>query len=472
MTQTLATAQLELQRRGAAAARLQVDLATGVRIHRPSDDPRGQQIVLAQRAQLQQVATRLSVITDTRARLDLAHRQLLDVQQLLVQAKTLAIEGRQATEPSERETLANQVDRLLETLTNLANTTYNGRPLFAGAELSSTPFQSAAGSGDVSYHGSPLPGRLLLSDGTLIDVTYSGAAIFQPGGRGETLLHGGTGAAAGLGTSSARGSRELLVRHTATLFAPGSGVQAGTGSPGGDTILGPSGTHSLQIDDTSGTGAFGVVSLNGGPAVAFTSADTDLQVVGPNGEIVHLDLSNITPGFSGSVDLTASGTLSVDGGLTHTAINFTAAQGVIDSRDGTVTYVDSRGVVRTGTDRVEFTATLDAFQLLAQLRDELRGGGLSESERSDVLGRRLGDLDRISEHLLAVVAEQSSTLQTLDQIQVRAQDMQLQVQQVLLETEGTDYAATTIALQEQQAWMQFTLATLVRLFDVSILHYL
>ncbi len=473
MSQTLASTQAELTRRSATAAKLQADLATGVRIRRPSDDPRGQQIVLNQRAQLQQVESRLRSIAETRSRLDHAHRQILDVQQLFVQAKTLALQGRQATDQSERDILAAQVDRLLETLVQLANATHEGEPLFAGADLNATPFSTDSPTGEATYTGSTLPGQRWLADGTVVDVLYSGADVFQPGGRGDTLVIGQTGAAAGLGTSSARGTRSLLVQHTATLVSPGSGVQAGASSPGGDTILGPAGTHQLTLVDESGTGAYGTVSLNGGPPVAFTSADTDLRVTGPGGEVVYLDLSNITPGFNGTVDLTGEGTLSVDGGVTSVPIDYSSAQGVLDSRDGTITYIDSRGIVRPGTDLVEFTETLDAFQTLARLRDELRNvDRLPAQELAAALGRRLDDLDRISTHLLAVVGDQSATLQQLDRMQSLSEDLQLQVQQLLADTEGTDYAAATIALQEQQTWMQFSLATIVRLFDISVLNYL
>ena len=59
-------------------------------------------------------------------------------------------------------------------------------------------------------------------------------------------------AAAGTDTDSATGQAVLTISHTATTFAAGSGVQAGTSSPGGDTILGPAGAHTLTIIDTSG----------------------------------------------------------------------------------------------------------------------------------------------------------------------------------------------------------------------------
>jgi len=56
----------------------------------------------------------------------------------------------------------------------------------------------------------------------------------------------------------------LLIRHTATTYAAGSGVQPGTNSGAGDTILGALGQHRLHITDTSGNGSAGTISLDGG----------------------------------------------------------------------------------------------------------------------------------------------------------------------------------------------------------------
>src|SRR5690606_13494775 len=135
------------------------------------------------------------------------------------------------------------------------------------------------------------------------------ADVFQPIARGKTLFLGGTGAAPGTGTDSALGRGTLIVSHTSTTYTAGSGVAAGTSSADGDTIIGPAGAHILTIEDTSGTGAFGTVSLNGGPPVSFTNGDTNLKVIGPLDEVVYLDTTAITAGFSGDVEITADGTL-------------------------------------------------------------------------------------------------------------------------------------------------------------------
>ena len=65
----------------------------------------------------------------------------------------------------------------------------------------------------------------------------------------------------------------------------------------------------MRIVDTSGSGTSGYVQLNDGKEFAWTSADADLQVEGPLGELVHLDFTAITAGFNGDVDVTSTGQL-------------------------------------------------------------------------------------------------------------------------------------------------------------------
>ena len=125
----------------------------------------------------------------------------------------------------------------------------------------------------------------------------------------------------------------MTITHTGTTYAAGSGVQAGSSSASGDTILGPPGSHTLQITDTSGNGTAGTVSLDGGPPIAFTNGDTNLQVTNSSGDVVYINTSAITAGFNDSVAISTTGTMSVDGGATSTPITYAANQAVTDGAD-------------------------------------------------------------------------------------------------------------------------------------------
>ena len=459
-------------------ARLREQISSGLRINRPSDDPFGTRTLLTSRADIGRLEADLGNIAATRTTLNHSFTHMQDAGLLFVRAKEIALTAQQATEPIERETLAQEVDGLLERLLAIANAEHDGEYLFAGARTDATPFsrQTASGASDVTafhYAGSDDRAATVVGRDHAIDRIYSGREVFLHNERSSTLLLGDTGAAAGLGTDTATGSGALIVRHTSTSYAGTSGVQTGVSSTNGDTVIGPSGAHTLTVIDTSGTGAAGTVSLNGGPAIAFTNADTDLLIEGPRGEAVYIDTTGITAGFSGTVDIQADGTLSMDDGVTETAIDFTSNQVLTNSGDGSVTHIDSTGIRRAGVDTIEYGGTGGAFQSLIELRDTLRVSETSDpQEWHDAMARRIGDIDRVHAHLLGVTGEQAVSLQQLDVLQQRYESLQLEGERVASETAGADLGEAALQLQQQQTLLELTLAASARLFDQSILGYL
>lgn len=215
------------------------------------------------------------------------------------------------------------------------------------------------------------------------------------------------------------------------------------------------------------------MSLNGGEIIDFTDADTDLMVTGPDGERVFVDMSSISSGFNGDVDITADGTLSTDSGATEIPIDFSANQVVTDSRTGEVTHVDSTSIRRAGTEHLEYAGTADVFETLIELRDELRNvRGLSEDEFHEAMSRRIADLDRVRDGLLQTVGEQSTTLDNLDGLQRRAENFQLETQEAISNLESADFSEIIVKLQEEQTLLQLNLASSVRLFDQNLLDFL
>lgn len=291
--------QAQAQRHAAEMGRAQLEVTSGIRIHRPSDDPRGQQIVIERRAALQQFNTRLASISDARARLNTAHQAVRDSQQLIVQVKSLAMQARQATSEQETATLANEIEGKINDLLRLANTLHEGRSLFSGAATGQDAFSRSA-SGTIEYQGSDVDGSIYLANYGTIKTEYSGASVFG----------------------------------------------------------------------------------------------------------------------------------SVDGGA-------------------------------------------DVFQTLTQLVNDIRNtAGLSNEDRDAELGNRIGDLDRIGDHLLNVIGEQSVTLSTLDSLQEETENFALQAEETLALTEGTDYAKAALTLQSAQTLLQYSLASTAKLFEISLLNFL
>ncbi len=451
-------------------SKLQQQISSGLRVSRPSDDPLGTKTILSRMAIVGQYETQARTLNQAADRLNQANTELLSVSDLLVQARDIASQARSALDDSELRNYASQIDAILTQVRDTANAQFDGQFLFSGDTANTQPYASSGN--DFSYQGSNASLNVSFFGRSSLEVVYSGQRVFGSMDRGATSILGSTGARPGAGTNTSTMNSQLIVRHTGTTYAPGSGVAAGASSMGGDNIIGPPGSHTLTIHDASGTGASGTVSLNGGAPIAFDSSQTNLEVRGPNGEIVFLNTTAITPGFNGAIDLAASGTLSADGGVTEIPIDFSASQSV-RTADGRTTFIDSTAISKTGVDQVEYSGVTNVFQALADLRDDLLNArGLSPSEWQESLTRRVDEVARHQSHILEVVGSQAQTLKTINDIGARLGELTLDAKQRLSEVAATDVPAAAIALQEAQNLLQYNYAVTAQMFRTSLLDYM
>lgn len=458
---------------------LQQQVTTGQRILAPSDDPQAALSALAARAQDGRLDSYLNNIKNARSVLEVSNSSLTDAGTLLTQARQIAIEGsNSANEPGAMETLAQEVDGIIARMLEIARTQHDDRYVFSGSASATDPFVVTAADSQghptaIAYQGADERATVSVGQRLGVPTLYTGAEVFQQRDRQATIYTGQTGATPGSGTDSAVGRGTLLVQHTATTYSAGSGVQAGASSAAGDSILGPSGAHTLTIVDTSGTGASGTVSLDGGPAVAFTNADTDLKVPGVGQDVVFVNMSAITASFSGTVNITADGTLSVDGGAASVPINFSANQVVTNSVTGAVTNVNSTGIRHIGKEQLEYPGTNDVFQALMTLRDDLRNAqGVNQARQLEMISNDLSDLDRVRTGVLDRVGEQAVSLQYLDGLEKRTQDVQLELKKLTADLDGVDLAQAVVDLQSQQNLLQLTLASTAKIFDQNLLDFI
>jgi flagellin-like hook-associated protein FlgL len=296
-----------------------------------------------------------------------------------------------------------------------------------------------------------------------------GSQIFQQQDRQTTTYLGSTGAAAGAGTDNATGVGEVRVTHTNTSYAAGN-VAPGASSAAGDTILGPLGEHRLTVEDDPVKGR--VVRLNGGAAIPFDGTSSDLYVPGPGGA-VWVDMTGVANSFTGDVEITSNGTLSVDGGVSEVPIDFSESQLVTHQGTGAVTVIDSSGIRRTGTDRIEYSGTGGAFEALMQLRDDLRtADNWSTPEFSEIMAARIKDVTRAHSQILEFVGEQSVDLANVETLEERMRDLQLITEQATIELESADMADVITRLQNEQTHLQFIYASTASMFQTNILDFL
>jgi flagellin-like hook-associated protein FlgL len=464
----------------AAYARLfdiQAGLTTGRRLNKPSDDPasiRPALDVRAGRRRLEQVKKNADLAT---SELGTAEGILRNANDIVSRAREIAVAGASGTlNQGDRDAMAIEVDGLLRQMLSLANTRGLSGHLFAGGRTHTLPFEEieTADGPVVVYRGDQSTSAVELGDSLEVELNVPGSRIFGVGQRGATRYGGVTGAAAGSGTDSSRGTDRLTVTHVRTVLGDGllggdgdsaSGLRPGASSAANDTLLGAAGTWSLTLVDTSGTGAAGTVSLGGGTAVSFTSADTDLAVTAPDGTVVHLDLSAVTAGFNGTVGATGDGTLSLDGGLTTSAIDFTAQdQLVVDSETGGSIFVDARGIVTAGVDVLRFEGSYDVFAALIELRDGLKNvDGDDLDTQLARIRETLEEFDDGQDRLLANLSSLGARLRLAETTRTRSDELDLLLASNQASLEDIDFAEASIELSQAQLVLEAGVAISSRL---------
>lgn len=458
-------------------ANLQRDISSGSRIHRASDDPVAFRQVTSLSGRLQQLESESISITSAEVTLNASTASIQQANDVILRARSLAQQGVQATSESERESLAVEVESLLESLQDISLSRFAGDFLFAGTESDAPPFEFGdpvveGGTLVAEYQGGAEGSFAFVGTSISIETYYAGDEIFNQSNREDVLVFGNTGAANGAGTDSIVGRADLIVEHTATTYAAGSGVAAGASSPQNDTVLGALGANSISIVDTSGTGTSGTVSLNGGLEFPWQQSDTNLTVTDESGRQVSLDLSGVTAGFDGDVDLASDGTVSVDGGLTSVAIDFSASQTIVDSITGDQTHIDTSGISRTGTDRLEFPQTSNVFQVFHELISDLRNTREFDGvDYAESLDRRFGELSELSDRVLTTLGRQSASLQSLNELGNRVGDIQLQTEIQINELQATDLPEAVLNLQNQQTLLEFTYSVAARVTSISLLNF-
>lgn len=128
-------------------SQLQNNLATGRRIHVPSDDPIASVGILSLSSAKGLAEQHRAVAEQARSNYLLAENALAEISELMKETKKLALQGATATtEQSAREVMAAQIRSMQDRLISLGNSKdSNGKYLFAGFEVHTAPFERDAG---------------------------------------------------------------------------------------------------------------------------------------------------------------------------------------------------------------------------------------------------------------------------------------------------------------------------------------
>ena len=446
--------------------RAQEEVSSGKRILRPSDDPVGNSTAMALKRQLGVIARFQDAARTAKPTYDAGIAALEEAQSLFAEARSLVLEGMNGTlNAHDRETLATSIRLLRQRLFELGNTKFQGDHLFAGTASDAAPFEER--NGRVVYAGDTATRSIQIGFDTELALNLPGDAIFGSFDPTGTAFTGDTGAAVGSTADEGTGYGYLTVRHLETLGAVGAGI-ALVDSGSHDTFLGD---RMLVVDATLGT-----VRWGDGTAVAIpspTSAEAaDFVLTDEHGAELHLDFTGYTGGTFRGV-LTGTGSISLDG-VAFTLLDFSDADlAVRDTAAERVVHVDTTSIVRAGTELVSFGGTVNAFDVLQGVVEDLENvHDLDVDALTARLGSRLSELDRNQESLLSAATAFGAQSQRLQAADLRLADLDLSLKSLLSDTEDADLSSVILDMTQAEQTLQLAQATGARLLQQSLLDYL
>ncbi len=451
----------------AKLVKTQEQLSSGKRIVRPSDDPIGTAAALALKRQLADIARHKHTIGASKPLVDASVAALDDAGTLLSEARALTLQGLNGTlNDQDRATLANQLELLKQHLLELGNTQFGEQYVFGGSETGAQPFVDAAHD-KTAYAGDDKTPIVPIGNDEKLAIGVAGSnafAKFEPTG---TTFGGLTGAAVGRSADQGSGYVYLDVRHDATSGTLGAGVTL-VASGTNDTLLGDA---TLTID-----GAAGTVQLGNGPIVHVPTSGSanasDFTVTDENGAVVHLDFSAYTGGDLATT-LSGAGSISLDG-TNYVALDFAAIDLELgDPATGTILHVDTTGIRRAGHELVTFSGTVNAFDALQGIIDDLENvHGLSSDELLERLSSRLEELDRNFDNVELAQSVLGAASARLTSADARMDELDLSAQSLLSNVEDVDLGTAILEMTRADQTLQAAQQTGARLIQNSLLNYL
>jgi flagellar hook-associated protein 3 FlgL len=172
-----------LQSSAARLSALQSQLSSGRAITKPSDSPTGTVSALELRSQLKQVTQYQANAQDGIGWLTEIDSTLSSVTKATQTVRDLVLQGQNTAtnDASSDDALAQQVDAIRSTLLGLANTSYEGRPVFGGTTAGTTAFDATG-----TYQGDTGTVTRTIGPNDSVQVGASGTAVF--GANGSNLF--------------------------------------------------------------------------------------------------------------------------------------------------------------------------------------------------------------------------------------------------------------------------------------------
>jgi len=251
-----------LNLQSAAMTLLQEQASSGNRVNRASDSPSEAYRILGLNSQERSLSGYQGTVSELIGNLEISSTIIADMSSELASVETLLtqIVGGVYDEEGQKR-IAEKIDSALEQLVSLANTRHANQYLFGGADTSQAPYEIIREDGkivEVVYQGSDTSRSINVASGLSIETFQVGDDVFHSDDRETPVFLGGTGAAAGTGTSTVEGDAWLTVDYDGANYR-------------------------LSIDDGA---TYVTVPAGGDPNLAVTDSRT--------GEVLYVDTTGIS----------------------------------------------------------------------------------------------------------------------------------------------------------------------------------
>jgi len=172
----------------------QDEIASGLEVRRPSDDPAIANRILTLRTNIAQVQQYIQNADHAKSQIDAAETVLDDASEILLRVLELAQEAANDTENQlDKNAVATEINQLLEGLLDTANSTFAGISLFSGNETNQPPFSAKRVNGEivsVQYNGDSAERLIQIGLNNFISFNIPGDEAFKGGDRDifDTLI--------------------------------------------------------------------------------------------------------------------------------------------------------------------------------------------------------------------------------------------------------------------------------------------
>jgi flagellar hook-associated protein 3 FlgL len=131
----------DLQRANAAVAKASMQVSTGNRLQRPSDDPQAVQKALNLRGDLAATAQYMDTASASQGWAQATDDALSDINDVLQRAREAVVQGGNGTmSQKDRNDIATQIDQLIGQAKASGNATFDGQYIFAGQKTDTAPY--------------------------------------------------------------------------------------------------------------------------------------------------------------------------------------------------------------------------------------------------------------------------------------------------------------------------------------------